>query len=228
MRDRTNTLRWTVTLSGCIALSLSGLADQVVYAQQANSDATPEVTKEEPESKSTQADKKGDDTASKPFTQRPDPRRPIAAAKAEPKTDRQLAQDRKARDAAKKNGELTFDDLKFEMEKDAEFEEKLITKEIKDLDKKVVKLRGFILPNSVFQQSGIKQFVLVRDNQECCFGPGAAIYDCVMIDMAPGKTTSFATRVVTVKGKLEIDTKSYKDPEGGYYAIYKMTAEEVK
>ena len=73
-----------------------------------------------------------------------------------------------------------------------------------------------------------KQFVLVRDNQECCFGPGAAIYDCVWVEMAPGKTTNFATRVVTVKGKFEIDTESYQYPEGGYYAIYRMTAEEAK
>jgi hypothetical protein len=123
---------------------------------------------------------------------------------------------------------ITFDDLKFDIEKGGEFKSEMLTKDIKELDKKVLKLRGFILPTSVFQQTGIKQFVLVRDNQECCFGPGAAIYDCVIVEMQPGKTTSFATRVVTVKGKFEIDTKSYKYPDGGHYAIFKMTAEEVK
>ena len=104
----------------------------------------------------------------------------------------------------------------------------MITKEIEELNKKTVKLRGFILPTSVFQQSGIKQFVLVRDNQECCFGPGAALYDCVIIEMQAGKTATFSTRVVSVKGKLEIDSESFRYPDGGHYAIYKMTAEEVK
>ena len=106
--------------------------------------------------------------------------------------------------------------------------EEMITKEIGELDKKTVKLRGFILPTSVFQNSGIKQFVLVRDNQECCFGPGALLFDCVIIEMEPGKTATFSTRVVSVKGKLEIDSESFRYPEGGHYAIYKMTAEEVK
>ena len=152
----------------------------------------------------------------------------MAPQKVEPKTDKQLADERKAREAARKRGEITFDDLKFEIEKDAEFKPEMITKSLKELDKKTFTIRGFILPTSVFQQSGIKQFVLVRDNQECCFGPGALLYDCVIIEMAAGKSTSFATRVVTVKGKLEIDPESFRDPDGGCYAVYKMLAEEVK
>jgi len=145
-----------------------------------------------------------------------------------PKTERQLAEERKARDAARKRGEITFDDLKFDIAKGGEFKKEMITKEIEELNKKTVKLRGFILPTSVFQNSGIKQFVLVRDNQECCFGPGALLFDCVIIEMEPGKTATFSTRVVSVKGKLEIDSESFRYPEGGHYAIYKMTAEEVK
>jgi hypothetical protein len=145
-----------------------------------------------------------------------------------PKTERQLAEERKARDAARKRGEITFDDLKFDIAKGGEFKKEMITKEIGELDKKTVKLRGFILPTSVFQNSGIKQFVLVRDNQECCFGPGALLFDCVIVEMEPGKTATFSTRVVSVKGKLEIDSESFRYPEGGHYAIYKMTAEEVK
>jgi len=109
-----------------------------------------------------------------------------------------------------------------------EFKKEMITKEIEELNTKTVKLRGFILPTSVFQQSGIKQFVLVRDNQECCFGPGAALYDCVIVEMQAGKTANFSTRVVAVKGKLEVDSQSFQYPDGGHYAIYKMTAEEVK
>ena len=43
------------------------------------------------------------------------------------------------------------------------------------LEKQAVRIRGYILPS--FQQAGLTQFVLVRDNQECCFGPGAALHD---------------------------------------------------
>lgn len=192
--------------------------------------------KAKPEAKLDQPPAKDTATA-RPATASPATASPATAAapagapqdrNSPPKSDRQLAEERKAREAAKKRGELTFDDLKFEIEKGGEFKSEMITPNLKELDKKTVKLRGFILPTSVFQQTGIDRFVLVRDNQECCFGPGAALYDCVIVMMAPGKTTNFATRVVTVKGKLEIDTESYKYPDGSHFAVYKMTAEEVK
>ena len=175
-----------------------------------------------------QTESESDSSAAKPLTTRPDPRKSVTLEKTEPKTEKQLAEERKAREAARKRGEITFDDLKFDIEKGAKFEPEMITKELMELDKKIFKLRGFILPATVFQQTGIKEFVLVRDNQQCCFGPGAAIYDCVMVEMNLEKTTKFSTRVVTVKGKLEIDTEKYKDEEGSNYAIYRMTAEEVK
>jgi hypothetical protein len=54
------------------------------------------------------------------------------------------------------------------------------------------------------------------------------LYDCVIVEMAPGKTATFATRVVTVKGKFEIDPDSFQYPDGGHFAVFKMTAEEVK
>jgi hypothetical protein len=141
----------------------------------------------------------------------------------------EAAKERKAREAAKKRGEITFDDLKFEIEKGAPFHSEMLTDENKDLDKKTWKIRGFILPTTLFSKSNIKEFVLVRDNQECCFGPGAALYDCIMVTMAPGKSINFSTRVVAVKGVLEIDTESFRYPDSEeHYAIYKMTAEEVK
>jgi hypothetical protein len=50
-----------------------------------------------------------------------------------------------------------------------------------------------------------------------------------MVTMAPGKSINFSTRVVAVKGVLEIDTESFLYPDSEeHYAIYKMTAEEVK
>ncbi len=151
---------------------------------------------------------------------------PVAATA---KSDRELADERKAREAAKKRGEITFDDLKFDIEKDQLFKEEMLGKENWDLHGKNWKLRGFILPTTLFSQTGITEFVLVRDNQECCFGPGAALFDCVIVNMEPGKSISYTTRVVTVKGKLEIDTESFKYPDDeGHYAVYKMTAEEVK
>ncbi len=119
-----------------------------------------------------------------------------------PKT---VAEDRSSRSTARARGDLTFDDIKFDIEKGGRFERSMLPKEIEELNKKTIRIRGYILPASVFKQSGIEEFVLVRDNMECCFGPGAALYDCIMIRMEKGKTAEFTTKPVAVKGKFEIE-----------------------
>lgn len=143
-----------------------------------------------------------------------------------PSGARPAAEDRSSRSTARAKGDLTFDDLKFDIEKGAPFVRSMLPKEIEELNKKTIRIRGWILPASVFKQTGIDEFVLVRDNQECCFGPGAALYDCIMIKMEKGKTANYTTRPVAVKGKFEIE--ELKFPDGTHYAIYKMTATEVK
>lgn len=137
-------------------------------------------------------------------------------------------------DARRAKGEINFDDLQFEIEKDQPFREDSLNRVVKSLNGKKVKLRGYILPSTLFKETGIDQFVLVRDNQECCFGPGAALFDCVIVEMVPGKTTDFVTRPVTVEGRFKIDTESYKYPGGvgpkgaSHFAIFKIAGEQVK
>lgn len=123
-------------------------------------------------------------------------------------------EERRSSESALAKGDINFDDLKFNLEKDAPFDPSLITEGLKELDGRNVKLRGYILPSTLFSETNISQFVLVRDNQECCFGPGAALYDCVMIQMVEGNTTDFVTRPVTVAGRFVIDTESYRYPPG--------------
>ncbi len=137
------------------------------------------------------------------------------------------AEDRSSRGTAITKGDLTFDDIKFDIEKGGKFQRDMLTKEIEGLHKKTIRIRGYILPASVFTQSGIEEFVLVRDNMECCFGPGAALYDCVIVQMEKGKTADFTTRPVAVRGKFEIQEFKYPGTDE-HYAIYKLTATEVK
>lgn len=115
--------------------------------------------------------------------------------------------------------DLSFDDLKFDIEKGGEFKESMLTAELKKLDGRQVRIRGFMRPG--FKQSGIKAFVLVRDNQECCFGPGAALYDCVMIKMAEGQAIDFTVRPISVVGKMQL--KKYIGKDGKVWAIFRMS-----
>ncbi|MEO8269994.1 MAG: DUF3299 domain-containing protein [Aureliella sp.] len=144
-----------------------------------------------------------------------------------PTTARVAVEERLSRDTAKSKGELTFDDIKFEIKKGGQFSRDLLTKDIEELDKKTVRIRGYILPASVFTQKGIEKFVLVRDNMQCCFGPGAALFDSIMVQMEPGETADFTTRPVAVRGKFEIKELLYPDSTE-HYSIYSMIATEVK
>lgn len=116
-----------------------------------------------------------------------------------------------AADAAGESGttqDITFDTIKFEMEKGTEFKRSMLTEAIEELMGEKVRVRGYIYPT--FKKSGIKRFVLVRDNQECCFGPGAALFDCIVVEMAGDASTSYTTRPVTVEGVFGFD--EMKDP----------------
>jgi hypothetical protein len=134
------------------------------------------------------------------------------------------AESKTPKGAVGKTQSLTFDDIKFEMKKGARFKRKMLTEKIEKLSKQKIRIRGYILPS--FQQEGIKQFVLVRDNMECCFGPGAALYDCILVEMAEGKSASFTVRPVSVEGTFQI--KEYKGPDGKHLAIYRMVGHKVK
>jgi hypothetical protein len=128
------------------------------------------------------------------------------------------------RGAERKARDITFDDLKFEMKKGDPFQRSMLADKIERLHGERIRIRGFILPS--FQPSGITQFVLVRDNLECCFGPGAALYDCILVEMAPGKSTSFTVRPVAVEGVFNI--KPLLGPGGKHLAIYRLEGWSVK
>jgi hypothetical protein len=120
--------------------------------------------------------------------------------------------------------ETTFDDLKFEMDKTAMFERSMLTPKVESLFGKRIRIRGYMFPTP--QKRGIKQFVLVRDNMECCFGPGAALYDCVLVTMEPGKTAEYSIRPIAVEGTFRLE--ELRGPDRRPLAIYQMSGEAVE
>ena len=164
---------------------------------------------------------KKDDTKTSSTSQSDTPK--VIAAQRDEKKE---AEPKKKKWSSTKLNEITFDDLKFDIEKDGDFERDMLTDSIEGLDDKRVRLRGWILPLSVFQQKGIRSFILVRDNMECCFGPGALIFDCVKVEMVKGKSTNFTTQIITVEGEFSV--KEYKYPDGEHYAIYRIKGTTAK
>ena len=119
--------------------------------------------------------------------------------------------------------DVTFDTIKFEMQKDEPFQRAMITPAIERLDKSKIRIRGYILPSV---EQTLTRFVLVRDNMQCCFGPGAALFDCIVVEMDAGRTTEFTTQPVAVEGTFSIN--EYRNDEGKCLAIYHMQAEKVR
>jgi len=97
---------------------------------------------------------------------------------------------------------ITFDSLKFEMEKAEKFEREMLSPAIEKLDGQRIRIKGYMLPTSL--QSGLTRFILVRDNLECCFGPGAALFDSVAVNMADGETTKYSYPPIAIEGTFRI------------------------
>lgn len=119
---------------------------------------------------------------------------------------------------------VSFDDIKLELKKGDPYDASLLTDKVKQLAGKPIRIRGYILPS--FQQNNITKFVLVRDNMECCFGPGALLHDCVLVDMTAPATASYTVRPVSAEGTFSI--REVKGLDGKFLAIYHLDATEVK
>jgi hypothetical protein len=120
--------------------------------------------------------------------------------------------------------DISFDDIKLDLKKGDPFSRDLLPARVTALETTPIRIRGYILPS--FQQTGLTQFVLVRDNMECCFGPGALLHDCVLVRMKPGKTASFSIRPVAVTGTFRVE--ELRGPDGRHLAIYALDGEDVQ
>lgn len=153
------------------------------------------------------------------------------AAKPEAKPEKKESVEAKEPESTakpEKTRTITFDTIKFEMAKEDPFDRELIGPKIEALGGKKIRIRGFVHPSSSFSQT-MKKFVLVRDNLECCFGPGAALYDCIIVTMKMGKTAEYTTRPVSVEGTFRIEELADPiDPDANPQAIYQMEAEVVE
>lgn len=120
--------------------------------------------------------------------------------------------------------ELNFDHLKFNIEADQAFEVRQLTLDLLKLRGRIIKIRGYIRPS--FKEKEITRFVFVRDNQECCFGPGALLYDCMIVNMAPGSSIDYSTRPISLEGRFEL--KPFRGPDKRVWAIFELNDTQLK
>lgn len=61
--------------------------------------------------------------------------------------------------------------------------------DVKALDGQKVFIKGYMYPTK--QIDGLKSFLLVKDNAQCCFGGNPAMQDMILVNLVPGKTVRY-------------------------------------
>jgi len=75
---------------------------------------------------------------------------------------------------------------------------------LSELNGKRVRIRGYMRPG--FEIEDITEFLFVRDNGECCYGPLPKIYDMIAVQLADGESTDLIEGTpFDVEGILRIE-----------------------
>jgi hypothetical protein len=86
----------------------------------------------------------------------------------------------------------------------------IVPPEIAALDGKKVFIKGYIRPDSIPVTKGIKEFLLVRDNNQCCFGDLSKInyYDQMYVNMVGSGTVDYSQGLFRMGGILKIEPQN--------------------
>lgn len=103
-----------------------------------------------------------------------------------------------------------------------------IPKQVEELAGKKIFIKGYIRPDSTTVRKGMKRFLLVRDNQECCFGDISKVkfFDQMQIELQGDLTCDYSQRVFRVAGELLIDPMSLA--RGPNYPVFSLNADYLK
>jgi hypothetical protein len=89
-----------------------------------------------------------------------------------------------------------------------------IPKEIQQLDGKRVFIKGYMRPDSTPVRRNVRKFLLVRDNNQCCFGDMSSVkyYDQVLVNFADNITTDYSSGLFRIAGTLRMQPRNLLSP----------------
>lgn len=90
--------------------------------------------------------------------------------------------------------------------------------EVAELVDQRIFIKGYMFPMQ--QTRNLKSFMLVKDNQLCCFGKQVAATDMILVELPPGETFDYTTNMVSVGGVLRIEPIRVEDQENP--VVYRM------
>ncbi len=104
---------------------------------------------------------------------------------------------------------------------------RITSEAVMDLLGKRVFIKGYIRPDSTPVTKNIKNFLLVRDNNQCCFGDLSKVqyFDQVQVALGKGVTTDASSKLFRVGGVLKLGPGN---PELGTPVTFSLEADYIR
>jgi hypothetical protein len=104
----------------------------------------------------------------------------------------------------------------------------IVPPKIQELEGAKVFIKGYIRPDSVTVRKNIDRFLLVRDNQQCCFGDLSQVnyFDQVQVQLTGPLKVDYSTNLYRIAGTLEINPENLA--RGSSYPIFSLRADYAK
>jgi hypothetical protein len=105
---------------------------------------------------------------------------------------------------------------------------KVVSPDVMALDGKKVFIKGYIRPGTENFRQNATRFLLVRDNNQCCFGDITTVkyYDQVKVDMVDRLTVDCSLKLFRLGGVLRVfPENAYKGPDAPVFALEADKAE---
>jgi hypothetical protein len=95
--------------------------------------------------------------------------------------------------------------------------DKAIPDEVASLEGKKIFIKGYIRPDSTPYRENIGAFLLVRDNNQCCFGDLSSVkyYDQVAVTMTGKKRVDYHSGLFRMGGTLRVFPENARDLSAG-------------
>lgn len=102
----------------------------------------------------------------------------------------------------------------------------VVPPEVAALDGKKVFIKGYFRPDSSQFSSNVSKFLLVRDNNQCCFGDMSTVqfFDQMDVRMIDGMTVDYSPGLFRMGGKLRIRPQNI----GSGLPVYSLEADHAE
>lgn len=96
--------------------------------------------------------------------------------------------------------------------------------EADELNDHRVFIKGYVYPSKT--QSVFKEFILCRDNGDCCFGGQPPLTDRILVKLKGQLTYKYSTRMIRVAGTFHVEPSKGVGDVGG--VVYHLDADYLK